>query len=115
MVNKNRRPRASQKSSAEEKMRVKKIITLIVFLSLLWLLFAPGLGFVSYMKKKSALKQVQNEAAHLEKANVELQQEIEKILTDPVYLEKLAREKYNLLRPNEKVYNFSKKPKKSEQ
>ena len=96
MVNKNRRPRASQKSSAEEKMRVKKIIALIVFLSLLWLFFAPGLGIVSYMKKKAALKQVQNEAAHLEKANVELQQEIEKLLTDPVYLEKIARKMVTL-------------------
>jgi len=114
MVNKNRRPRASQKSSAEEKIRVKKIIALIVFLSLLWLFFAPGLGIVSYMKKKAALKQVQNEATHLKKANVELQQEIDKIRSDPVYLEKIAREKYNLLRPNEKVYNFSKKSKKSE-
>jgi len=114
MVNKNRRPRASQKSSAEEKIRVKKIIALIAFLSLLWLFFAPGLGVVSYMKKKAALKQVQNQATHLKKANVEMQQEIDKLLTDPVYLEKLAREKYNLLRPNEKVYNFSKKPKKSE-
>lgn len=114
MVNKNRKPRASQKSSAEEKMRVKKIIVCIVFLALIWLFFAPGLGIVSYVKKKSELKQVRNEAAHLEKANVELQQEIEKLLTDPVYLEKLAREKYNLLKPNEKVYDFSKEPQKSE-
>lgn len=113
MVNKNKRPRASQKSSAEEKKRVKKIIALVVFLSLLWLLFAPGLGIVSYMKKKAELNQVQREAAHLEKANKQLQQEIEKLLTDPVYLEKLAREKYDLLKPNEKVYDFSKKPKKS--
>lgn len=113
MVNRNRKPRASQKSSAEEKMRVKKIIALIVFLSLLWLFFAPGLGIVSYMKKKTELEQVQKEAAHLEKANGELQQEIDKLLTDPVYLEKLAREKYDLLKPNEKVYDFSKKSKKS--
>ena len=113
MVNKNRKPRASQQSSAEEKIRVKKIIAFIVFLSLLWLFFAPGLGIVSYMKKKAELKQVQNEATHLKKVNVELQQEIDKLLSDPVYLEKLAREKYDLLKPNEKVYDFSRKPKKS--
>lgn len=113
MVNKNRKPRASQKSSAEEKMRVKKIIVFIVLLALIWLFFAPGLGIVAYVKKRAELKQVKNEAAHLEKANMELQQEIEKLLTDPVYLEKLAREKYDLLKPNEKVYDFSKKPQKS--
>jgi len=113
MINKNRRPRASQKSSAEEKVRVKKIIALIVVISFLWLFFAPGLGIVSYMKKKAELKRVENEATELKKANVKLQEEIDKLLTDPVYLEKLAREKYDLLKPNEKVYDFSKKSKKS--
>lgn len=113
MINKNKKPRASQKTSAEEKVRVKKIIALIVLLSLVWLFFAPGLGIVSYMKKKAELKRVENEAIHLKKANVKLQEEIDKLLTDPVYLEKLAREKYDLLKPNEKVYDFSKKPKKS--
>lgn len=118
MVNKNRRPRtsqASQKSSAEDNVRVKKIIAVIVFLSLLWLFFAPGLGIVSYIKKKAELKRVENEAANLKKANVKLQDEIDNLLTDPVYLEKLAREKYDLLKPNEKVYDFSKKSKKSKE
>lgn len=112
MAIKNKRPRPSQNSSAQEKIRVKKIVALIMFLALLWLLFAPGLGMVSYMKKRAELKRVQNEAVHLQKANVKLQEEIDKLLTDPVYLEKLAREKYDLLKPNEKVYDFSKKSKK---
>lgn len=115
MINKNRRPRpkASQQASAEEKVRVNKIIGLVVVISLLWLFFAPGLGVVSYMNKKAELQRVENEAIDLKKANVELQEEIDKLLTDPVYLEKIAREKYNLLKPNEKVYDFSKKSKKS--
>jgi cell division protein FtsB len=115
MINKNRRPRqkASQQASAEEKVRVKKKIALIVVISLLWLFFAPGLGIVSYMNKKAELQRVENEAIDLKKANVKLQEEIDKLLTDPVYLEKIAREKYNLLKPNEKVYDFSKKSKKS--
>ncbi|MFT5700314.1 MAG: cell division protein FtsB [Desulforhopalus sp.] len=112
MVIKNKRPRPSQKASAQDQTRVKKLVVLIGFLALLWFLFAPGLGLVSYMQKKSELAQVKRQANQLQKANVELQEEIDKLLNDQVYLEKLAREKYDLLKPNEKVYDFSKKSKK---
>ena len=108
MAIKNKRPRPSQQASAHEKARVKKIVAIVVFLSLLWLFFAPGLGIVSYMKKKAELKRIEAETIQLQKANLELQKEIDKLQSDPVYLEKLAREKYDLLKPNEKVYDFSK-------
>lgn len=109
---KNKRPRPHQKAAAQEKTRVKKAVVIIVFLAFLWLLFAPGLGIVSYMKKKSELRRVQNEAIQLEEANVQLQEDIDKLLRDPLYLENLGREKYDLLKPNEKVYDFSRKSKK---
>ncbi|TKB06314.1 septum formation initiator family protein [Desulforhopalus sp. IMCC35007] len=105
----NRKPRPSQKSSAHEKNRFKKQAVIIVLLALLWLFFAPGLGIVSYMSKKSEFKRLQQQSSELQKANVELQEEIDKLLTDPVYLEKIAREKFQLLKPNEKVYDFSRK------
>jgi len=114
MAIKDKRPRPSQKASSQEQARVKKLVVLVVFLALLWLFFAPGLGIVSYIKKKSELTQVKKQAIQLQKANAGLQVEIDKLLNDQVYLEKLAREKYNLLKPNEKVYDFSKKSKKEE-
>lgn len=112
MATKNKRARPSQQAAAHERARVKKIVVLVVVLSVLWLFFAPGRGIVSYMKKKAELQRMEDEARQLQKANVELQKEIDKLLTDPLYLEKLAREKYDLLKPNEKVYDFSKKSKK---
>ncbi len=112
MANKNKRSRPSQKSAAQEKARVKKIVALIVFVALLWLFFAPGLGIISYINKKSELKRVQAEAMKLQKANKELQEEIDKLLGDPEYLEQVARKKYELLKPNEKVYDFTRKSKK---
>ena len=115
MTSRVKKPRPSQKSAAHEKLRVKKIIVVIVLLALLWLFFAPGLGIISYMSKKAELKKAQDEAFQLQTANKELQQEIDKLLSDPVYLEQLAREKYDLLKPNERVYNFSKKAKKSKE
>ncbi len=48
----------------------------------------------------------------LQKANKELQEEIDKLLGDPEYLEQVARKKYELLKPNEKVYDFTRKSKK---
>jgi cell division protein FtsB len=105
----NRKPRPSQKSSAHEKNRFKKQAVIIVLLALLWLFFAPGLGIVSYMSKKAELKRLHQQSSELQKVNIELQEEIDKILTDPVYLEKIAREKFKLLKPNEKVFDFSRK------
>lgn len=113
MANRNKRPRPSHKSAEQEKTRVKKIVILIVCGALLWIFFAPGLGIVSYMSKKSELKRVQDQTIALQKANMELQAEIDRLLTDPDYLEQLAREKYNLLKPNEKVYDFTRKSKHS--
>jgi len=112
MVKKNKRSRPSQKSAAQEKVRNIKIVVTIVTIALLWLFFAPGLGVISYLNKKSELKRVQAEALQLQKANRELQEEIDKLLGDPEYLEKVAREKYELLKPNERVYDFSRKTKK---
>ena len=115
MANINRKPRPSQQSSAHEKNRIKKQVVIIVLLALLWLFFAPGLGIVSYMNKKSEFNRLQQQSSELQKANVELQDEIDKLLTDPVYLEKIAREKYLLLKPNEKVYDFSRKTESSKE
>jgi len=114
MAIRNRKPRPSQKAAQYEKTRVRKIVFLIVCGALLWIFFAPGLGIVSYMSKRSELKRAEAETISLQEANKELQAEIDRLLSDPVYLEQLAREKYNMLKPNERVYDFSRKSKKSE-
>lgn len=115
IMDKSRKIKPRQKSAAREKRRIKKIVIIVVSLALLWIFFAPGLGVVSYMSKRAEFNRVQNESDRLRQANQELQAEIDRLLTDSAYLESLAREKYDMLKPNEKVYDFSKKKNKEKE
>lgn len=110
-MDKTRKVRPRQKSAAREKRQTRKIVIIVISLALLWIFFAPGLGVVSYMSKRAEFNRVQKESERLRRANQELQDEIDRLLTDSAYLESLSREKYNMLKPNEKVYDFSKKKK----
>ena len=46
------------------------------------------------------------ENKEIEEKNGALQKDIERIQNDPDYLEKVARDKYGLLRENEMVFEF---------
>ncbi|MBU0681785.1 MAG: septum formation initiator family protein [Proteobacteria bacterium] len=76
-------------------------ITILAF----WLLFSPkgGLKFYSVQKELNEIEQA-NTQLHAE--NQSLRQEIEKLKTDSVYLEKVAREK-GLLKRDEMVFVFN--------
>ncbi len=76
------------------------VITIISF----WLLFSPkgGLKFYSVQKELVEIEQA-NAQLHVENQNLRL--EIEKLKTDSVYLEKVAREK-GLLKRDEMVFVF---------
>lgn len=88
------------------KTKLKNFALLAGVLFLLVTFFGGDYGFLrlrQLQKKKQALqmhyKQVQAEI---------LQLELEKNLlqNDPFYIEKIAREKYGLSRPGERVYRF---------
>ena len=83
----------------------------LYLLSLLILL----LGLVTVVGERGALHlwrlrgekhQLDEHNYRLQKANEELRQRISRIRTDDQYLEKLAREELNLVRPGEVVYRF---------
>ena len=83
----------------------------LYLLSLLILL----LGLVTIVGERGALhlwrlrgekNQLDEQNYRLQKANEELRQRIWRIRTDNDYLEKLAREELNLVRPGEVVYRF---------
>lgn len=85
-----------------------RIIAVLVFLAIAWLLFAPQMGIVSVYREHKRLETVQQKKSELEKENEALRQEIERITNDVEYLERLAREKHGLLKKNEMVFDFDK-------
>ncbi len=54
---------------------------------------------------------MQEQNVVLEEENAQLSKEIEQLQNDPAFLEEVARQKYKLLKKNEKVFEFT--PKKS--
>jgi len=87
-----------------------------------WPLFLLGLlilllGLVTIVGERGALhlwrlrgekNQLDEQNYRLQKANEELRQRISRIRNDDRYLEQLAREELNLVRPGEVVYRFPK-------
>jgi cell division protein FtsB len=106
-----KKPRPKQKLSPIQESRYFKIVILLVVLALLWVVFSPGSGLVTIWRKRSEIKNLQQQNVALEEENAQLQKGIDKLQNDPAHLEEVARREYNLLKKNERVFEFA--PKKS--
>lgn len=90
---------------------MRRIILLLLLVTVLCLLFVPGRSFLSYWNMQQRLSVLVKDNERLEQRNRELVAEINRLQTDEAYLEELARKKYGLLKDNETVYEFKSKRK----
>lgn len=97
----------SRPLTSYEKRRLRQIIVVVIVLVLLWVMFAPGGGYLQYRRLQKEIDTLARENMALEKQNGRLRQEINRLQQDEAYLEELARKKYGLLRKNEEVFDFS--------
>jgi len=67
--------------------------------------FADG-GIYDYVKTKKVLKSIAASIEQMERENVVLTQELERLQKDDQYLEEMVRTKYGLVRDGEKVYRI---------
>lgn len=88
--------------------RFLKIILGLVVVSALWILFAPGTGVYSLLKLRNQAIELEKQTRELTLINEELRAEIDRLNNDTAYLEQIAREKYGMLKKNERVFDFSK-------
>jgi cell division protein FtsB len=102
------RKKPKKKLTPLQENRLLKIIIVLVVLSFVWLLFAPGTGVYSLVKQRSRTAELERQTEALIQSNEELRAEIERLKHDQAYLEQVAREKYGLLKKNERVFDFSK-------
>lgn len=102
------RKKPKKKLTQLQENRLLKIIIASIVLAFIWLLFAPGTGVYSLIKQKSRTAELERQTEALIKSNEELRAEIERLKHDQAYLEQVAREKYGLLKKNERVFDFSK-------
>lgn len=82
------------------------IIVTVVVIGTLYLLF-NNYGVVKYAKVKSDVEDLSSRINQLEEENRRLEAEIDSLKRNiPAKIEKIAREKYNMIRPNEKKIEF---------
>jgi cell division protein FtsB len=96
-----------QKLSPLQLNRLWRAVALLTVLGLAWLLFSPGTGLLSVFSTRSELQKLKAETAELSRENAVLEAEINKMKNDPAYLEEVARRDFGLLKPNERVFDFS--------
>ncbi len=101
------RKKPKKKLTPRQENRLLKIIIILIIGAFVWLLFAPGTGVYSLIKLRSKTAELQQQTEALTQSNEELRAEIERLKHDQAYLEQVAREKYGLLKKNERVFDFS--------
>lgn len=80
---------------------------IIVFIGVLvYILLFGDYGVWRIKALQRELERQQTEIAHLQAVQDSLQQERQRLINDPDYIEKIAREKYGMQKENETVYKF---------
>lgn len=78
----------------------------VTVLALVWATFIHDLGLPFVLREAHTLSKAQHELAEVEMRNEALRQKQATLLSDPKALERFARERYFMRRPNEEVYRI---------
>lgn len=84
------------------------IITVIVG-GALFFLFINDFGVVKFLKMKNELKGIQKEISRADFVLDSLKNEIDSLQKSKMKIEKVAREKFDMLRSNEKILKINEK------
>ncbi len=77
----------------------------------LYIAFFDSSSFLNVIKVKIQNKKLNNEVSKVQVQNRELMEKNRNLKDNPVEIEKTAREKVGMQKPNEKVYRFFKEKK----
>ncbi len=106
-------PKKSRNSFFKEKIvpvlafirrRSGLVTILVVSVVFLYLLLLSNRGTISLYRHHSEKEELQQQIETLEQKKTTLMEEIERLKNDKDYIEKIAREKYNMKKPDEKVF-----------
>ncbi len=88
--------------------RIPKVLRnfyfIISFLFLVWMLFFDSNDFITQYQMNKTLSNLEEEKEHYLEKMEEVQKDRKELMSDPKLLEKFAREKYLMKRPNEDVF-----------
>ncbi len=88
---------------------VIRILIAVVFLSASAFIVFNENGLLRFLKIRKELKQMDSEIKKAEEKLFMLEREIDSLKTSKVKLERVAREKYHMLKKTEKVFRIEEK------
>ncbi len=94
----------AQRSRHESLLRVIYLVAILLLIS--WIVAWGPNSFLKKNAQKRANDKLRSEVDYYKTKNDSLQQEIRRLKTDPDAAEKVAREKFGLIKEGEKVFRF---------
>jgi len=85
---------------------LKNALWLFAAATIILLFFLPSFTMMQDHRQKNL--EYEKKIAELQRRNNELEEEKQRLIEDPVYLERVARERMGLVREGEKVYRVEK-------
>ncbi|HCI45516.1 MAG TPA: hypothetical protein DE315_08320 [Candidatus Omnitrophica bacterium] len=85
---------------------LKNALWLFAVATIILLFFLPSFSIMQDHRQKNL--EYERRIAELQRRNDELKEEKQRLIEDPVYLERVARERMGLVRDGEKIYKMEK-------
>ena len=85
---------------------LRNALWLFAVATIILLFFLPSFSIMQDHRQKNL--EYERRIAELQRRNDELKEEKQRLIEDPVYLERVARERMGLVRDGEKVYKMEK-------
>ena len=99
----NKRP--SRKSGGLFENKVAWISGAIILLIIFQIFVMRDEGLYSLLQLKQEIRDMESHISRLEIEKAELESERDRLLNDPDYLERIARERFRMAKPGEKVFH----------
>ena len=85
---------------------LKNALWLFAVATIILLFFLPSFTMMQDHRQKNL--EYEKKIVELQRRNEELKEEKQRLIEDPIYLERVARERMGLVREGEKVYRIEK-------
>jgi cell division protein FtsB len=86
------------------------VMSLVLFLAMIGAAVFNEDGFLEVFKFQKELDTLKQKNKDLKKENAQIKVQIDRLKTDPYAIEKVAREKLNMVKPEETVYQIVHQP-----
>ena len=94
-----------KKNRGKKKLKAKRLIFFIIIISGFILLFFNEVGLLKWYQLREEKNLIQAEINHLLLQEKNLIQELDRLANDDEYIKEIARSKFHMVKPGEKIFH----------